>query len=76
MTDAYGHYDENEFEESAMTEPTPDTDEQATTDEPGKDPSNTPIEELTAPLEADDDAHQRITLVNSSTDEDLRGANQ
>lgn len=43
---------------------------------PGADPSNTPIEELTAPLEPDDDVHQRIALVNSSTPEDLRGADQ
>lgn len=53
----------------------PDTPEPAD-DEPGKDPSNTPVGELTAPLDPDDDVHARIALVNSSRPEDRRGADQ
>lgn len=69
------------LEGTAMTEPTSntgsaDTGEITTEGSAGKDPSNTPIEELTAPLDPDDDVHQRIALVNSSTEEDLRGADQ
>lgn len=57
-----------------MTE-APNTPEPAD-DEPGKDPSNTPVGELTAPLDPDDDVHARIALVNSSRPEDRRGADQ
>lgn len=64
-----------------MTEPTTnsgsaDTGEHTTEGTAGQDPSNTPIEELTAPLDEDDDVHDRIALVNSSRAEDLRGAVQ
>lgn len=58
-----------------MTEPMAD-EQQTTEGEIGKDPSNTPVEELTAPLDPDDDVHQQIALVNSSTEENLRGSQQ
>lgn len=41
-----------------------------------RDPSNTPIDELTDALHADDDVHERVALVNTSTDDDLSGAQQ
>lgn len=61
-----------------MTEPTTSTDTGTVTAEGhvGKDPSNTPIEQLTAPLDPDDDVHNRVALVNTSRAEDLRGAGQ
>lgn len=43
-------------------------------EDPDGDPSDTDIEQLTAPLDPEDDVHNRITLVHSSTDEDLRGS--
>lgn len=64
-----------------MTEPTSSTGsadcgEETTEGTVGQDPSNTPIEKLKAPLDEDDDIHNRIALVNSSREEDLRGADQ
>lgn len=64
-----------------MTEPTTstgsaDSGEVTAEGSAGKDPSNTPIDQLTAPLDPDDDVHNRVALVNTSRPEDLRGADQ
>lgn len=44
--------------------------------EAGADPSNTPVEQLTAPLDPDDDVHTRLDVSGTSRLEQQGGADQ
>ncbi len=46
------------------------------TDEPARDPGNTDPSELVAPLDPDDDVHERIALINRQQPEALQRGDQ